>query len=74
MIVTEYIRPPVPSTMYDWMAFVRGDEEGPTGYGQTEAEALRDLCEKLVELVYAGQYAREQIETARSIEHNGDDR
>lgn len=50
LIVTEYVRPPVPSTMYDWMAYVSGEEEGPTGRGPTECEALRDLCEQLAVL------------------------
>ena len=49
-IVTEYIRPPVPTTRWDWMAHIKGDEEGPTGYGPTEAEALRDLAEQLAAL------------------------
>ena len=48
-IVTEYVCPPVPTTAWDWMAYVKGDEEanGLTGRGPTEAEALRDLCEQL---------------------------
>lgn len=51
LIVTEYVRPPVPTTMYDWAAYVSGEEErGPTGRGTTEAEALRDLCEQLAVL------------------------
>jgi hypothetical protein len=48
-IVTEYVAPPVPTTMYDWVAYVDGEEE-PCGRGPTEAEALRDLCEKLHDL------------------------
>ena len=48
LIVTEYVRPPVPTTDYDWMAYIDGDEgDGPTGRGPTEVEALRDLCEQL---------------------------
>ena len=47
MIVTEYIYPPIPDRRWDWMAHVDGDEE-LTGYGSTETEALRDLCEQLV--------------------------
>ena len=46
MIETEYVCPPVPTTAYDWMASVRG-EDGPIGRGPTECEALRDLCEQL---------------------------
>lgn len=48
-IVTQYVRPPVPTTKWDWVAYIEGDEEanGPTGRGPTEVEALRDLCEQL---------------------------
>ena len=53
-IVTTRILPPIASSQWDWMAHIEGDEEGPTGYGPTEAEALRALAEKLAELVYAG--------------------
>lgn len=48
LIRTEYVRPPIPTTMFDWLAHIEGDEgDGPTGRGPTEAEALRDLCEQL---------------------------
>lgn len=50
-ILTEYAPPPGPSTDYDWMAFVVGEEE-PTGRGPTETEALRSLCAKLAQLAY----------------------
>jgi hypothetical protein len=56
LIRTEYVRPPVPTTMYDWVAYVEGEEDGEgngqksTGYGPTECEALRDLCEQLAVL------------------------
>ena len=50
MIVTEYVAPPVPTTMYDWMASIEGEEDSPIGRGQTETEALRDLCEQLAVL------------------------
>ena len=46
MIITEYIAPPVPSTLYDWVAYPEGEED-ITGRGPTEAEALRNLCERL---------------------------
>jgi hypothetical protein len=36
--------------VYDWMAYVSGEEDGPTGRGPTECEALRDLCEQLAVL------------------------
>ena len=49
-VTTEYIRPPVPSTQYDWMACVEGEEDSlPIGRGPTEAEALRDLAEQLAD-------------------------
>lgn len=53
MIKTEYVRPPVPTRQWDWVAYIEGDEEGdwPTGRGPTEAEALRDLCEQLADIV-----------------------
>lgn len=57
MIVTQYVRPPVPTNKWDWMAYIEGDEEanGPTGRGPTEADALRDLCEQLaLRLLKAG--------------------
>ena len=49
VIVTQCVRPPIPTTMFDWVAYIDGDEDGngPTGRGPTEAEALRDLCEQL---------------------------
>ena len=48
MIVTEHICPPVPTAQWDWLAYVEGEEDGATGRGATECEALRDLCEQLV--------------------------
>ena len=51
MLRTEYVRPPIPTNRFDWMAFIDGDEEeGPTGRGPTELEAVKDLCEQLIEL------------------------
>jgi len=48
-IVTAYVAPPIPTTQFDWVAYIKGDEEanGPTGRGPTECEALRDLCGQL---------------------------
>lgn len=53
MIVTQFVCPPVPTRQWDWVAYIKGDEEtnGPTGRGPTETEALRDLCEQLAQLV-----------------------
>jgi hypothetical protein len=52
-IITECVRPPVPTRQWDWVAYIKGDEEanGPTGRGPTESEALRDLCEQLANMV-----------------------
>jgi len=50
-IATEYVRPPIPTTMFDWMAYIeREGEDSPTGRGPTETEAFRDLCEQLAML------------------------
>lgn len=49
-IVTEYVAPPVPTRQWDWVAYINGDEEsGLNGRGPTECEALRDLCEQLLD-------------------------
>lgn len=47
LIETQRVDPPIPTRMFDWMAYISGDEDGPTGRGPTECEALRDLCEQL---------------------------
>lgn len=52
MIVTNYVRPPIPTTMFDWVAYLECEEDGPTGRGPTETEALRDLCEQLAVLYF----------------------
>jgi hypothetical protein len=59
-ILTEYVAPPVPSNMYDWMAYIEGelDAGGPTGRGPTETEALRDLCSQLAVMYYESVGAR----------------
>lgn len=49
-ITTSYVCPPVPYRDMDWMAHVEGDEEGPTGRGESEADALRDLAGQLAHL------------------------
>jgi hypothetical protein len=54
-IVTEHIFPPIPLRTHDWMAYVEGDEEGLTGRGPTEAEALRDLASQQADLM-GGEY------------------
>lgn len=43
-IITDRIYPPIPVRDYDWAAWLDGDEEdGPVGYGPTEAEAIASL-------------------------------
>ena len=47
-IRTTYVHPPIPIRTSDWCACVKGQEEdGPYGWGATEAEAIADLKEKL---------------------------
>ena len=48
LIVTECVKPPIPTCAFDWMAYIDGETEaGLTGRGPNETEALRDLCEQL---------------------------
>ena len=43
-IVTSHPYPPIPLRSMDWQACFDGEEEdGPYGYGATEAEAIEDL-------------------------------
>lgn len=41
-IVTENVYPPIPLRQFDWVAHY-DDEEGPTGTGATEQEAIEEL-------------------------------
>lgn len=45
LIVTSHIYPPIPIRDYDWMAWFDENEEGPQGFGKTEAEAKADLLD-----------------------------
>lgn len=47
-IKTERIDPPIPTTMFDWVAYVEGEED-MSEYGPTEVEALCALCERLLD-------------------------
>lgn len=48
VIRTTFVNPPIPIRTSDWCACVEGHEEdGPYGWGRTEAEAIADLEEKL---------------------------
>lgn len=43
-IRTSHVRPPIPTTAYDWCAYRDGCEEaGVYGYGATEEAAIADL-------------------------------
>ncbi len=55
LIETERVDPPIPTTMFDWLAAIRGEEDGPIGRGPNECEALRDLCEQLAVLWLEGK-------------------
>jgi hypothetical protein len=47
-IRTTYVHPPIPIRTADWCACVEGQEEnGPYGWGATEADAIADLKERL---------------------------
>lgn len=48
-IITEHVYPPIPDRRFDWAAYRDGDEEGPCGYGPTEADAIADLKDILDE-------------------------
>lgn len=57
-VVTAFDHPPVPCRRFDWSAYLAGEEEhGPTGQGETEIEALRDLVVQLAVLYYESQEA-----------------
>lgn len=42
-ITTSYWAKPIPPRQFDWCAVFDFDDEGPAGYGATEAEAIQDL-------------------------------
>ena len=45
-IITDHIRPPIPTNKMDWCAWREGEEEnGGYGYGATEQEAIADLLD-----------------------------
>lgn len=48
-IITQNIFPPIPSREFDWMAYFDGRNDGPTGFGTTEAEAIADLKSQIDE-------------------------
>jgi hypothetical protein len=47
-ITTSHVYPLIPVRTSDWCACIDGHEEdGPYGWGATEAEAIADLMERL---------------------------
>lgn len=44
-IITTHNHPPIPQRCFDWSARYENYEEGPYGWGDSEAEAVRDLTE-----------------------------
>lgn len=55
--------PPIPTTAFDWQAYIDGHEEdGPYGSGPTPSEALAALVEKLADSLdeYTGTIDRNQ--------------
>ena len=46
---TTNTRPPIPTTAFDWSAWIDGREEWLTGHGPTEDDALRDLLTQIEE-------------------------
>lgn len=46
-ITTQHIFPPIPIRTHDWMAYFDDRDEGPTGFGATEPEAIADLKEQM---------------------------
>jgi hypothetical protein len=51
LIVTECVLPLFPTFQSEWVAYIRDNEDGPTGRGPTEAESLRDLCDQLARML-----------------------
>lgn len=49
-IMTNFVYPPIPLRSFDWSAWSDSyGEEGPTGEGATEAQAVAALIERLEE-------------------------
>ena len=50
-IITEFVYPPIPLRDWDWSATLDGYEPGdPIGRGPSEAAAIADLQEQIMEL------------------------
>lgn len=51
MIKTHYVYPPIPIRTMDWQATSDSYDGGdPIGHGETELEAVKDLCEQFEQL------------------------
>ena len=44
MVRTAHIFPPIPIRNFDWIAYDDGNEEGPTGFGRTQQDAIDNFC------------------------------
>ena len=47
-VVISFIYPPIPCRKTDYCAFIKGEEEGLSGYGETPAAALMALAEQIM--------------------------
>ena len=47
-VVITFEYPPIPFRKTDYRASIKGEEEGFSGWGETPAEALRDLAEQIM--------------------------
>ncbi len=48
-VITQHVFPPVPDRSHDWMAYVDGEDDGFTGWGPNEADAIADLKSQIEE-------------------------
>lgn len=66
-IVTDYEYPPIPDRSHDWRATFEwfcGDDYQPTGWGETEAEAVLDLMNEAADFEDYGACLEEVINWA----------
>lgn len=50
LVITSYIRPPIPDRNHDWQAVLDSYEPNdPIGHGPTEADAVCDLYMQIAE-------------------------